>query len=416
MPGCLILEDGTCFNGTRFGSPTPLVGEIALYTAVVGWQEVLTDPAYAGKIVVFTYPHVGNYGVNHEDVESSQVTVKGIVVRDLARFHSNFRATGDFRSWVEEKGITGLNGLDTRAVMVHARDHGAGTCCIAGSPEEAQRAMRECGSPFNRNLVAEVQGICRAPGTRGGGDAEMGRGHALWHVHRGEGEIATPSPTAVGEGRGEGALNPVTRASAASRLSQRERELAGLSLDLAVLDLGGKYSLYRQFAELGCSLRFFPWDASAETIIASGPAGLLLPPGPGDPNRLGTVVTQVGRLLGKLPILGIGLGFQLLALALGARVSRLKLGRHGVNYPVRSTRGEPSLIAACHHSFAVEGSSLPPAATITYTHLNDGTPMGLEAAGLRAWGYQFHPSRDGDNRPSPLLARFVNTLRKEGEN
>ncbi len=391
MPGCLILEDGTCFNGTRFGSPTPVVGEIALYTGVVGWQEVLTDPAYTGKIVVFTYPHVGNYGVNDEDVESSRVTVKGIVVRDLARFHSNFRATGDFRSWVEEKGITGLNGLDTRAVMVHARDHGAGTCCIASNLEEAQRAMREFGSPFERNLVADVQGICRAPGTRGHGDEGTGRGHA-----RG---VDAPEDTSTVHG---GDVD--------------SGELTHHSPDLAVLDLGGKYSLYRQLAELGCSLRFFPWDASAETILASDPTGLLLPPGPGDPNRLGTAVAQVGRLLGRLPILGIGLGFQLLALALGARVSRLKLGRHGVNYPVRSTRGEPSLIVACHHSFAVDGNSLPPAATITYTHLNDGTPMGLEAAGLQAWGYQFHPSRDDDNRPSPLLARFVNTLRKEGEN
>ncbi|MGI5836579.1 MAG: carbamoyl phosphate synthase small subunit [Chloroflexota bacterium] len=355
MPGCVVLIDGSCFKGTRFGSRDPVVGEIALYTGVVGWQEVLTDPAYAGKIVVFTYPHVGNYGVNDEDMESSEITVKGIVVRDLARFYSNFRAQCDFRSWVEAKGIAGLAGVDTRAIMVHTRDHGGGIAAIAANEPEARKAMRESGSPFDRNLVSEVQGFCRPPETWGEAVAALGTQH----------------------------------------------------IRLAVLDLGGKYSLYRQFAELGCSLQIFPWDTSAETILASGASGLLLPPGPGDPNRLGTVVNQVNRLLGKLPILGIGLGFQLLALALGAVVTRLKAGRHGVNYPIRSTRGEPSLIAACHHSFAVAAEPLPAGVTVTYTHINEGTPMGIEALGLNAWGYQFHPGRDIDNRPSPLLAQFV---------
>ncbi|MHB0868530.1 MAG: carbamoyl phosphate synthase small subunit [Chloroflexota bacterium] len=356
MRESLVLSDGTSFEGARFGSPTTVTGEVVLYTGVVGWQEVLTDPAYAGKIVVFTYPHVGNYGMNDEDVESSDVTVRGIVVRDLARFHSNFRAKGSFRAWVEERGIAGLNGADTRAIMVHARDHGIGTGAMADSPEAGLRALRETSSPFEWNLVGKVQGICRWPET---------------------GETGT--------------------------------------VRLGVVDLGGKYSLYRQLDELGCSLHFLPWNVSAEMVATSGVDGLLLPPGPGDPSRLASVTDQVHRLLGKLPILGIGLGFQVMALALGARVGRLKAGRHGVNYPVRSTRGEPSMIVTCHHSFAVDGASVPPGVEITYLHLNEGTPMGLEARGLRAWGYQFHPGRDGDNRPSPLLASFVETLRTKGD-
>ncbi|MGE5619903.1 MAG: carbamoyl phosphate synthase small subunit [Sphingomonadaceae bacterium] len=374
MRESIVLSDGTSFEGTRFGSPTTVTGEVVLYTGVVGWQEVLTDPCYAGKIVVFTYPHVGNYGVNDEDVESSDVTVRGIVVRDLARFHSNFRAKGSFRAWVEERGIAGLDGVDTRAIMVHARNQGIGTGAIADSPEAGLRALRETTSPFEWNLVAKVQGICRWPAASG--------------LRTEDSEPSLQSPPQ------SSALGPQSSA-----------------LRLGVLDLGGKYSLYRQMAELGCALRYFPWNSSAELIAASGVDGLLLPPGPGDPNRLGSIVEQVHRLVGKLPILGIGLGFQVLALALGGRVVRLKAGRHGVNYPVRSTRGEPSMIVACHHSFAVDGASLPPGVDITYVHLNEGTAMGLEARGLRAWGYQFHPGWDGDNRPSPLLARFVETLR-----
>jgi len=381
MPDCLVLADGTRFEGTRFGSPTTVVGEIAIYTGVVGWQEVLTDPAYAGKIVVFTYPHVGNYGVNEEDVESSDVTVKGIVVRDLARFHSNFRATGSFRAWIEEKGVAGLNGVDTRAIMVYARNHGIGTGVVAASEEMGLRALRETRSPFEWNLVARVQGMCRLPETGGRGDTGI-------------------LPLPAGEGRGEG-LSSTHHSSLITHHSP---------LRLAVLDLGGKYSLYRQMVELGCELLFFPWNTSAEMIAASGVQGLLLPPGPGDPNLLGAAIEQVSRLLGKIPILGIGLGHQLLALALGGKVTRLKNGRHGVNYPVRSTRGEPSLIASCHHSFAVDATTLPPGVEVTYLHLNEGTVMGIEANGLNAWGYQFHPGRDLDNRPSPLLARFVETM------
>ncbi len=384
MRDSLILSDGRSFDGTRFGSPTTVVGEAALYTGVVGWQEVLTDPAYAGKIVVFTYPHVGNYGVNDVDVESSAATVTGIVVRDLARFHSNFRAKGSFLSWVEEQGIAGLTGVDTRAVMVHARDHGIGVGAIASGEQEGLQAIRTVGSPFDQNLVAKIQGICRMPRE----------------------DVGAGGPAGPSFGVVDAALTPWTCQRAYPRPSQGERG----NLRLAVLDLGGKYSLYRQLLELGCALRFFAWDTSAEMVMASGCAGLLLPPGPGDPQRLAPVVEQVRRLVGRLPILGIGLGFQLLAMALGARVIRLKAGRHGVNYPIRSTRGEPSLIAACHHSFAMDAGSVPAEVEVTYVHLNEGTPMGLEAKGMHAWGYQFHPGRDGDNRPSPLLARFVEAL------
>jgi len=346
----LLLEDGTAFAGLPFGEVGEAIGEAVFYTGVVGYQEVITHPSYHGTLLTMTYPIIGSYGVNDEDNESSCVQVRGIVVQEYSRCVSNFRATGALEDFLKENHVVGIQGVDTRAVVVHLRDHGEMRAMIA--PADARREdllnrLKATPSPFEADLVGDQPGGETLP--------------------------------AAGE--------------------QRHR--------IAALDLGLTRSLTAQLAQLGCAVDVLPSRASAADVLAREPEGLVVAGGPGDPRLLESAIETVRALAGKLPILGIGLGHQVAALALGCGVRRLKTGHHGVNYPVRHLADRHCDITVQHHSFVVDESAVPASVEATYLNINDGTVEGIASKEARVAGVQFHPAPDEMGRPSGILGAFV---------
>ncbi|HUT36849.1 MAG TPA: glutamine-hydrolyzing carbamoyl-phosphate synthase small subunit [Planctomycetota bacterium] len=346
----LLLEDGTVFDGLAFAEAGEALGEAVLYTGVVGYQEVATDPSYRGALVTMTYPIIGSYGVNAEDNESPAVQARGVVIRDYSACVSNFRATGAFEDFLKQGRVVGIRAVDTRAVAVHLREHGEMRAAIA--PADADRTallakLKATPSAFASDLVRELP-------------AE-----------------ASPAPPA----------------------EPRHR--------VAVLNLGVKRSLLAQLAQLGCAVEILPAATPADDVAATGAASVILAGGPGDPRVPAYAIETARALVGKLPVLGIGLGHQVLALALGCPVRRMKLGHHGVNYPVRGLADRHCDITVQHHSFVVDEAAVPDAVEVTHVNVNDQTIEGIRSKAAPAAGVQFHPTPDEMGRPSRILERFV---------
>jgi len=346
----LLLEDGTAFHGMPFGHAGEAIGHAVFYTGVVGYQEVLTDPSYRATLVTLTYPVVGSYGVNDEDNESSAVQASGVVIRDYSSCVSNFRATGSLEDLLKDQQVVGIRGVDTRAVAVHLREHGEMRASIAsdGTDRDALMArLQAAPDPLAADLVADLP--------------------------------IDPPPPPQGEAKTK----------------------------LVALNLGPTRSLLAQLADLGCTVHLLPAGSTADEVLAAKPHAVLLAGGPGDPRVLEGPLATTRALLGRVPVLGIGLGHQLLALALGGSVSRMKTGHHGVNYPVRTAGQARCDITVQRHSFVVDGEAVPEGVEITHTNINDGTVEGLCSRESRAASVQFHPSRDETGRPSSILARFL---------
>lgn len=380
MDGVLVLEDGTYFRGTRFGGRGDRDGEVVFNTSLTGYQEILTDPSYAGQVVTLTYPHIGSYGVNTLDPESNAVQVAGLIVRDHHPVPSNWRSDQSLDDWLVEVGAPGLSGVDTRALVLHLRERGAlrgvvRTLDAAYSlPFVGQITLDttdETDSPAHvslRAMVREAQGVpsmagrdlasevtCKAARTIGAADAR-------WHV--------------------------------------------------AVLDLGMKHNIGRQLLEVGCRLTVVPADTSAEDILAMNPDGLMLTNGPGDPEPVTYAAETIRALLGKLPIFGICLGHQLFALACGARTYKLPFGHRGSNHPVRDLSTGRIEMTAQNHGFAVDAGSLAGSGlAITHLHLNDDTIAGIRHRIHPAFSVQFHPEASpGPHDSHHLFRRFVDEM------
>jgi len=349
----LILADGTRFEGAAFGHVGEASGVAVFYTGVVGYQEILTHPSYRGALVTMTYPIIGSCGVNGDDNESPGVQAAGLVVREASRMFSNFRATGSLEGLMARKQVVGIREVDTRALAVHLRERGEMAAAIVpadGDVGAAAERLRTAPPPDSAAMPAEV----------------------TWSGRR------QPDGEAV--------------------------------RTLALLNLGVAESLLRQLADLGCAVEVLEAGASADDVLAVGADGVLVAGGPGDPRAMADQAETVRALVGQAPLLGVGLGHQVLALALGCTVEMMPTGHRGLNYPVRDHAGGRGAITVQHHRYVVAGDGVPKGVEVSHTNLGDGTVEGVRCTRARAWGIQWHPSRDEMQRPSPVLAAFCEGL------
>jgi carbamoyl-phosphate synthase small subunit len=364
--GLLALADGTTFEGELVGAEPPAggvaTGEVVFNTALTGYQEVLSDPSYAGQIITFTAAHIGNYGVNADDDESRRPSCRGVVVRDLARRRSNWRASADLDAYLRHHGVPGIAGVDTRRLTRHIRQTGALPGAF-GSADEATLQAAAAAEPGTdgRDLVATV--TCS--------------------------ESYTVAPADPGP--------PVRPA--------RRRIVA--------YDYGIKRTILRHLAGLG-EVTVVPAATPAADVLAQRPDGVFLSNGPGDPAAVTYAVAAIGQLIGEVPVFGICLGHQLLATALGGTTHKLPFGHHGGNHPVRRLANGRVEITSQNHNYAVVEGSMGPDVEVTHVNLNDGVIEGIRSPRLRAFGVQYHPEAGpGPHDAAYLFAEFAAAM--EGE-
>ena len=373
MESILALEDGRIFRGRAFGAHEERDGEVVFNTAMTGYQEILTDPSYRGQILCMTNPEMGNYGVNGSDIESDVPHVQAMIVRALSPMPSNWRATQDLNQYLTQHGIPGITEIDTRALTRHIRTRGAlrgVVSCLDRDMESLVGKAREAAHLEERDLVGAV--------TR----ADVGS----WTRPR---EAAWREP-AVGVESGAPRLRCVA------------------------LDFGTKNNIHRLLVETGFDLTLLPASTTAEDVLAARPDAVFLSNGPGDPAVLGSVVETIRALLGKTPMFGICLGFQLAALALGARTFKLKFGHHGANHPVMDLRTRKVAVTSQNHGYGVDPESLPDDAEITHVNLNDGTCQGFVVPGLRLMAVQYHPEASPGPHDSIELFREFRRIVETG--
>ncbi len=361
-PAKLALEDGTVFSGYAIGAIGESDGEVVFNTSMTGYQEILTDPSYFGQLVTMTYPEIGNYGVNPEDVESDRPRVAGFIVRECSRVGSNFRATGTLDEYLKTHGVVGLAGIDTRCLVRHIRRRGA------------MKGVLSSADLDDASLVAKAQA---SPGLVG---RDLVR------------EVVPQDVREWSEPLGEYAC-----------LQGHESPRASRPLHVVAMDFGMKYNIARHLADMGCRVTIVPGTTSAADIRALAPDGLFLSNGPGDPEPVQYAIAAIRELLGEYPIFGICLGHQLLSLACGARTFKLKFGHRGANQPVLHLATGRVEITAQNHGFAVEEDSLPEQLEVTHRHLNDDTIAGVRHRRLPAFSVQYHPEASAGPHDSRYL-------------
>lgn len=350
--GYLILQDGQVFEGVRFGAETDTVGELVFTTGMCGYVETLTDPSYAGQIVMQTYPLIGNYGIIREDFEGA-CCVKGYVVREYCDTPSNFRTDCDLDTYLKEQGVPGLCGVDTRELTRIIREHGVMNAAIC---DEIPADLTPIKTYAITGVVEAVS--CKEP------DRYPAEGEECFRV--------------------------------------------------SLIDYGAKRNIVRELQKRGCTVTVLPASTSAEEILAAGPDGVMLSNGPGDPAENTYQIEQIRKLLGKVPMFGICLGHQLTALAAGGSTYKLKYGHRGVNQPVRDLNGVRTYITSQNHGYAVDGDTVK-LGKVRFVNANDGTCEGIDYPDLRAFTVQFHPEAcTGPKDTSFLFDQFV-ALMKGGD-
>ncbi len=345
----LALEDGMVLSGVAFGAKKDAVGEVVFNTAMCGYQEVLTDPSYAGEFVALTYPEIGNYGVNKEDAESRGLWLSGLVTGDLTE-SSNFRSESSLASYMEKAGRAGIYGVDTRLLTLHIREAGSKKAYlhVEDTPLSHEEAIRK---------AKEWEGL-------------DGQDYASM--------VTTPEPYEI----------PSAAGSAAPKV--------------VCWDFGVKANILRSLSAFA-RVSAVPAKTPAEEVLAMNPAGILLSNGPADPAALGYAIENIKKVLGKVPVMGICLGHQLLALACGAKTGRLKFGHHAANHPVKNLRSGKVEITSQNHNFAVIPESLPTSLEVTHMSLNDGSIEGLRHKSLPAFSVQYHP----ESCPGPHDSKYL---------
>jgi carbamoyl-phosphate synthase small subunit len=379
LTGALVLADGTVLHGHGVGATGAAVGELCFNTAMTGYQEILTDPSYAGQIITFTFPHIGNVGVNREDTETSNLAassgVRGCVLRAHITAPSNYRAGQGFDAWLKAKGVIGLTGIDTRALTTRIREQGMPNAVIAHEPSgqfnfDALRAQaREWPG---------IEGMDLAP------DVTAGQSYSwdetVWAWDKGYGRQEAPA------------------------------------FHVVAIDYGLKRNILRCLATTGCKVTVLPATATAEDVLARRPDGVFLSNGPGDPAAMSDYAVPAIRGIVKsgLPVFGICLGHQLLALALGARTKKMHQGHHGANHPVKDFTTGKVEITSMNHGFTVERESLPPGVEETHVSLFDNSNCGIRLKGKPVFSVQYHPEASpGPQDSHYLFRRFINHIRRE---
>jgi len=367
--GILVLEDGRAFAGSSFGADGEAFGEIVFNTSMSGYQEILTDPSYAGQIVTMTYPLIGNYGVNEEDVESRRPWVEGFVVREASRIASNFRSTSSLQDYLKKNNIVGLEHIDTRALVRHIRDKGAmraGLSTVDLDAESLLKKVLETPAMQNRELASAV----------------TVRDRYIYEIESNE-ESAIRNPQ-----------------SAIKRYH------------VVAFDFGVKTNSLRQLTKFGCRITVVPTETTADEVMALKPDGVFLSNGPGDPASMAKVVEEIKKLTAsQTPVFGICLGHQLLGEAFGGSTYKLKFGHRGGNQPIKDLTTGRIEIASHNHGFAVKADSLPADVEVTHVNLNDGTVAGLRHKTLPVFSVQYHPeSAPGPHDSEYLFERFVELM------
>jgi carbamoyl-phosphate synthase small subunit len=378
----LALADGTVHLGQSIGAAGSTVGEAVFNTAMTGYQEILTDPSYCQQIVTLTYPHIGNYGVNTQDVEANKVHAAGLVIKDLSLIVSNFRATQTLSQYLVDQGTVAIANVDTRQLTRHLRTHGAQNACIVALPE---------GQPASPQAIAQAVALAKAaPPMQGLDLAKVVSSSAAYAWTQTEWALSHP---ALGGAPGYGEM-------------QQPR------FHVVAYDFGVKKNILRMLSSRACKVTVVPAQTSAKEVLAHQPDGIFFSNGPGDPQPCTYAIAAAAELMESgIPSFGICLGHQIMALASGAKTFKMKFGHHGANHPVKNLDDGRVSITSQNHGFAVDEKTLPANVRATHVSLFDGTLQGLERTDRPAFSFQGHPEASpGPNDIAYLFDRFVSAM------
>jgi carbamoyl-phosphate synthase small subunit len=375
MKAILALEDGTIFNGQAFGAEGEKAGEVVFNTSLTGYQEILTDPSYKGQIVTMTYPLIGNYGINEEDIESARPNAEGFIVRENSRTASNFRSTGKLDDYLKKHGIVGIEGIDTRMLTRRLRTKGSLKGIISTIDLDEKSLVKK---------AKESQGV---------------EGVDLVKV------VTCKEPYVWNE-------SPFAQMKNEKLKIKNEGSNPKLKFHVVAYDYGVKFFILRYLASVGCKVTVVPADYPAEKVLEMNPDGIFLSNGPADPAAVTYAIKNIKKLIGKKPIFGICLGHQLLGLALGGKTYKLKFGHHGGNQPVMDLKTKKVAITAQNHGFAVDIDSIPKGTVeLTHINLNDKTVEGMRHLTLPIFSVQYHPEAGpGPHDANYLFAEFVKLM------